>query len=97
MSRRQGTPLLVRKGVGTPLPTAPQQGENAFNEDFVQRLLFDHPECLPFHEIEPGLGRFRSVCREMPTKHGPIDNVFMTANWEMAEATVVNRSYFSVE
>jgi hypothetical protein len=76
--------VLVRNGVGSVLSVAPQQGDGAFDEDFVQNLLFTHPECLPLHEIEPGLGRFRSVCRELPTKHGPIDNVFMTSNGDVA-------------
>src|SRR5713101_2710855 len=86
MTRSQGTPVLVQGGLATQLKTAPLEGETAFSEEFVQTLLFEHPECLPFREIEPGLESFRSVCREMPTKHGPIDNLFLTHRGDIAIA-----------
>ncbi len=53
------------------------------NEDLLQELLFEHPECIPISDIEPGFSTLVSVCREMPTPHGPIDNLFMTMDGDI--------------
>ena len=60
------------------------KGKGKFDEDWLQKLVCDHPACLPIPEIEPGLGRFESICREMPTSHGQIDNLLMTADGDIA-------------
>lgn len=85
--RPQPFPLWI--GVDADLPATPMTqrlDKDAFDEKFVQKLLFEHPGCVPFHEIEPGLLPFHSVCREMPTRHGPVDNVFITARGDVAIA-----------
>ena len=53
-------------------------GMSAFDEGWLQRLIHDHPTCLPIGEIEPGLDPFTAICREMPTPRGPVDNLLMT-------------------
>lgn len=49
-----------------------------YDEAWLQSTLYNHPECLPVAELEPGFGQLVSICRELPTEHGPIDNLLMT-------------------
>jgi hypothetical protein len=59
-------------------------GRTSIDENWLQEFIDRNPACLPLAEIEPGLGTFRSVCREMPTKVGPIDNLLMSAAGDIA-------------
>lgn len=72
------TPVRVNRETGShPLRALNLDGAG-FNEQWLQRLIHRHPECLPVLEIEPGFGELISVGMEVPTKHGPIDNLFLT-------------------
>lgn len=54
-----------------------QKKDGAFEEDAIQRLIDDYPECLP----AAGVFRarpLRGICRDVPTAHGRIDNLLMT-------------------
>lgn len=75
-----GAPLLVGQDGTWALERMPLTltGTGAFDEGWLQRLIHDHPTCLPISEIEPGLDPFTAVCREMPTPRGPVDNLLMT-------------------
>lgn len=53
------------------------------DESWIQDLIDRHPECLPITEIEPALEGAVSVCREMPTTNGPIDNVLLTPHGDI--------------
>ncbi len=55
-----------------------------FNEAWLQRLIDSNPACLPIDEIEPGLPAFLSVCRELTTPNGYIDNLLMTPAGDIA-------------
>lgn len=82
-----GIPVLVGpEGEGKRLDRVPLvPGSQAiFDEAWLQRLIHGNPECLPIAEIEPGLEQFRAICREMPTPHGPIDNLLMTPEGDIA-------------
>ena len=81
MNRRDGTPVLLRGTVAVPLTGAVNRV--ALREDLLQEILFEHPECLPIADIEPGFSKLISICREMPTPHGPIDNLFMTVDGDI--------------
>jgi hypothetical protein len=48
--------------------------------------MFEHPEVLPLAEIEAAFKELISVCREMPTLKGPIDNLFITADGQIVIA-----------
>ena len=39
---------------------------------------------LPIKELEPGLGPFSSICMELPTPRGFIDNLLMTSTGDIA-------------
>ena len=86
-NRFTGVPVLVGPdGGGEKLEQVPLSGADgaAFNEAWLQRLIDSNPACLPIDEIEPGLPAFLSVCREVPTPHGYIDNLLMTPAGDIA-------------
>lgn len=73
MNRRDGAPVLLG-GEACTLERIPLDGSSgtSFSEGWLQLLLAEHPECLPLADIEPGLDSLVSICREVPTEHGPI-------------------------
>jgi hypothetical protein len=65
------------------LPLTPE-GKGAYDEAWLQRLIHENPACLPIAEIEPALDSFASICREMPTQRGFVDNLLMTGRGDIA-------------
>ncbi len=79
--RRDGVPLVVQDSAARlQRVDFATQASGGFDEDFVQELLFEHPSCIPMEQIESGMTDLVSVCRELPTPHGFIDNLFMTSS-----------------
>ncbi|MFC5066554.1 hypothetical protein [Flaviflagellibacter deserti] len=60
--------------------------DGQFREEWLQNLIFEHPACIPMHEIEPGFPELLSICKELPTAHGNIDILFMTVNGDLVLA-----------
>ena len=58
--------------------------DSGYDERWLQSLIFKHPECLPFDEIEAGLGHFYSVCTELPISSGYVDNVLVSPEGVLA-------------
>ena len=48
-----------------------------YDEDWLQNLLFETPEILPFGEFAPTFAP-TPLCRELPTAAGPIDLVYIS-------------------
>src|SRR5258708_29721632 len=48
-----------------------------YDERWLQDLLYAHPELLPTEEIEPVFSDAVPVCRELPTRVGPLDLVYV--------------------
>ena len=71
-------PILIKTdNTGQPLvPIAPDQG--LFPETWLQELLHNHPDILPVKEIEPVFWPLVAIGREVPTKSGYIDNLFIS-------------------
>lgn len=87
ISRANGCPVLVNaEGETTPLKrvSLTPTGQSEFDEAWLQRLIHKNPTCLPIGEIEPGLDSFFAICREMPTPHGPVDNLLLTGRGDIA-------------
>jgi hypothetical protein len=83
MRAAHARPVLVGAGgQSAPLEGLPLASKG-FGEQWLQRLLHKHPGCLPVSEIEPGFGELVSVGMEVPTKHGPIDNLFLTPDGDI--------------
>lgn len=80
-------PILI--GPGEPgqalerVPLTPE-GRGAFCEKWLQKLIHNNPSCLPMSEIEPSLGPFFPICREMQTPRGFVDNLLMTGSGDIA-------------
>ena len=49
-----------------------------YNEAWLQSVIDAHPSILPIEDIEPGLADVVSICRELPTPSGFIDNLLVT-------------------
>jgi hypothetical protein len=47
-------------------------------EAFIQNLVHDHPTLIPMSEIEPAFSPLISVCKELPTPAGYVDNLWIT-------------------
>ena len=81
-----GTPVLIG-GDGTNVRLERltlNAGE--YNEAWLQKLAFEHPEILPIADFEPGFGELRAVAREVPCAHGYIDNLYVTGSGELVLA-----------
>jgi hypothetical protein len=58
------------------LGSADHNGEE--REAFIQSLVHDHPDVIPMADIAPPFMPLVSVCKELPTNAGPIDNLWLT-------------------
>ncbi len=47
-------------------------------EEFIQQLVHDHPSLVPMMEIEPAFTPMVSVCQELATRAGYLDNLWIT-------------------
>jgi hypothetical protein len=85
MANRDGTPILIRGGTSNELSPMELASKitGAFDESWIQQLVFNHPATIPIRQIEPGFGPLVSVCRELPTAHGPVDNLLMTGSGDI--------------
>ena len=71
-------PLIMNEGnVGERLYEI-DPAETAFDENWLQQLIFSRPEILPVAEIEGIFSPMASIGREVSTKLGSIDNLFMS-------------------
>ena len=70
------TPLVLRGKEAVRLQRVPFN-ERSFDEDWLQKLLFQHPALIPFHEIEPVFSDSQPVVRELPTPAGPLDLLYI--------------------
>ncbi|UGA42434.1 hypothetical protein HU230_0029635 [Bradyrhizobium quebecense] len=88
MRRRDGAPLIITDGRASPLSRVDLSAKlvpGRYDEAWLQKLLFDHPELLPIEQIEPGFGDVVPLCRELPLtfgagRSGAMDNVFATVD-----------------
>ncbi|MCX6878066.1 MAG: DUF4268 domain-containing protein [Verrucomicrobia bacterium] len=66
------------------VPLSGASGTSAYNEDWLQDLLYKHPESLPVAEINPSYAGLIPICREMLTPAGPIDVLYATREGRLA-------------
>jgi len=74
MSRQHKTPYVISDGKAHALKSAT---DLFLAEDRMQEFIFEHYQALPINEIEPAFDPLIPVCRELPTKVGPIDLLFI--------------------
>ena len=76
MNRQHKAPYLVtEKQFNKLLPAI-----GAFSEGWLQNFIFTHHRTLPIDEVEPAFGPLIPVCRELRTKAGPVDLLFINHN-----------------
>ena len=61
------------------VPLGAGVGQGSVDEGTLQKLLFDHPECLPIAAIDPSYGAPVAVCRELSLPAGSIDALYVNA------------------
>ncbi|MCA1918390.1 MAG: hypothetical protein LDL38_03220 [Flavobacterium piscis] len=77
--RRQGTPFLISENLTQKLERIPLT-EKLFQEDWLQKLIFENPQILPIDNLEIGFSPLIPLGREISTKVGIIDNLFISAD-----------------
>jgi hypothetical protein len=60
------------------VPLTGTASAEAYDEDWLQELLYRHPDALPIAEIDDSFSGLVPVCREMATPAGPVDVVYVT-------------------
>ncbi|HXD10435.1 MAG TPA: hypothetical protein VN653_10260, partial [Anaerolineales bacterium] len=76
MSRQYNNPYLINSNEMQKLePTF-----DAFDENWLQKFIFEHHMAIPINEIEPAFAPLIPVCRELPTNAGQVDLLFVNNN-----------------
>ena len=57
---------------------------DAESEIAIQKLIFEHPDCLPISDIDESFNPLVPVCMELGTSVGPLDILMVTPNGEIA-------------
>lgn len=75
-----GEPILIREGSEPlSLKKLPLTGEGSFyDEEFIQKMVFENPQCLPVASVDRAYENFVPVCMELNTQAGPLDALFVT-------------------
>jgi hypothetical protein len=76
--RRTGTPLLQEPDGSIIRLKRVSLTQKTFDELRIQELIRANPEILPVDEIEPVFSPPISIGREVPTKAGFIDNLYLS-------------------
>ena len=66
------------------VPLTGASGTSAYDEDWLQDLLYNHPESLPVAELNPSFVGLIPICRELLTPAGPIDVLYATREGRIA-------------
>lgn len=67
----------------TPVPLG-AKAASLYDEAWLQRLLFQHPDTLPIAEIDDSFSGLIPLCMELDTPAGPVDAVFVTPSGRLA-------------
>jgi hypothetical protein len=80
MNDQFAAPILIHEQVETILERLPLSGSSKinYNENWLQELLFKHPQTLPINEIDQSYLNLIPICREMKTPAGPVDVLYIT-------------------
>lgn len=69
-----GARTLQRRLLGPGLDDRKQR------EEFIESLVHNHPDIIPMADIEPTFTPLVSICRQLPTEAGDVDNLWLTPN-----------------
>ncbi|MBA4385989.1 MAG: hypothetical protein C0410_14720 [Anaerolinea sp.] len=71
-------PILIKKNKIAQKLEILDPSKNLFSESWLQELIQSNPQILPVDDIEPVFWPLVSIGREIPTRSGPIDNLFIS-------------------
>jgi hypothetical protein len=84
MAQRQlAAPMLI-KGETVHRLQRVSFDDSVKSEKWLQGLLFEHPQLIPAHEIEPAFDGLVPLGREVPTNCGPFDLLFANPRGSLA-------------
>ena len=66
------------------VPLTGATGSGAYDEDWLQKLMFKYPEAVPVAEINDTFSGLIPICRELGTPAGPIDILYATRSGRIA-------------
>ena len=76
--RSSGNPVLLKGESTVVCPARIAFDERRFDEGWLQGLIEQNPGLLPIEDIEPIFAPPVAIGREVATKVGPIDNLFVS-------------------
>jgi len=78
--QQHATPIWIGLDDNTAvLERIPVSGaDSTYNEEFIQKLAFKLPSCLPVNEIDRAYEGLIPVCMELNTQAGPLDILYVT-------------------
>lgn len=76
-NRRNGQPIFIQNATAKNLVRHPLEGRD-FTEEWIQKLIYNHPSILPKNDIESSFGPLISIGREIPTAVGFLDNLYVS-------------------
>ena len=73
--QQHATPIWISVDKSTAvLERIPMSGNDLnYNEEFIQKLAFKYPSCLPVNEIDRAYEGLIPFCMELNTQAGPLD------------------------
>lgn len=78
---QHGAPIFIKDGKSFRLKNVrlgqPDRSDDR-REDFLQELVHKYPDLIPIDEIEPAFSPLISVCTELTTTAGNLDNLWIT-------------------
>jgi len=74
--KQHSNPIIIQNGNVQSLEKL-SLGSSEYNESWIQKLCFENPTLLPLNEIEPTFGGMIPICRELSTKSGYIDLIYL--------------------
>lgn len=81
MSRQHATPVILRDGSTTILrQLSLAEALGGVSEAQLQDIVHRHPGSLPIDEVDPSFRNPISICRELRTSAGAIDNLLVTTS-----------------
>jgi len=74
--KQHTTPSVIRDDRATALERVPL-GSGSYDEDWIQRICFENASLLPVEELEPTFAGMIPICRELRTKSGSVDLIYL--------------------
>jgi hypothetical protein len=77
-----GAPIIIgvddRRYGMTRVALSEKEAGTEYDEEFIQKLAFEHPNCLPIDQIDRAFTDYVTVCTELNTPSGPLDALYVT-------------------